>query len=632
MKNRSIETVLYSTVGVGVMLLIVVAVNFIVGALRYRVDLTEDKVYTLSAGTKAIISKLPGPVKIRFYYTQNENNMPVVLKNYAQRIDDLLSEYQKLGGGNVQVERLNPQPDTDAEDFANMDGVEAKQVSMAGDSVYLGLSFTYLDEKNSIPFLTPDRDKFLEYDISRAIARVVNPERPTIGVMSGAPVFGQQPNPMMMQMGQQPQSQPPWMFMSELERDFNVKRVDLTADKIDDDIKVLVVIHPKGISEKTQFAIDQFVMRGGKLMAFLDPFCAMEGRSNPMMGQQSSGSNMEKLLKAWGLEFDSNKVLADMSLRSPRFHPRVSLLVPSLTPEYIKQDEVLTAEIDNLVLAFPGVFTGTPAEGLKMETILKSSPNSQLVDRFMAELSGEQVAKEFKPSGKEYALAVRLHGKFKTAFPDGKPADKPEGEEKKDDKKPEEKKTDSLKETKAENQVVLVGDCDMLNEQFYAEMQNFFGQRVMSVNAGNLSFLQNGVELFSGDSNLMNARSRATKARNFTLIRQMQAKAEQQYQAELQKLETEQNETQRKISELQSKKDAKSRFVLSPEQQAELEKFRKTMAGTKKHLKEVRKELRRDQEALETRLKWINIAVMPVLVAVFGVGLALFNRKRTAAK
>jgi ABC-type uncharacterized transport system involved in gliding motility auxiliary subunit len=632
MKNRSLETILYSTVGVAAMLLIVIVVNFIFGAMRMRMDLTEEKVYTLSDGTKAILHKLDGPVKIRFYCTQGDNNMPVVLKNYAQRIEDLLAEYRKLGKGNIEIEKLNPQPDTDAEDFANMDGVEGKQISMGGDTVYLGVSIAYLDEKVAIPFMTPEREKFLEYDISRAISRVMNPKRPIIGVMSGAPVFGQPANPMMQQMGQQQANQPAWMFVGELQRDFNVKQIQMDVDKIDDDVKVLFVIHPKSISDKAQYAIDQFIMRGGKLVAFLDPFCAMEGRSNPMMGQMAGGSSMEKLLKSWGLEFDSNKVLADANLRSPRYNPRVAMVLPSFTPDYIKQDEILTSQIDNLVMAFAGVFSGTPTEGLKMETILRSSQNSQLVDRFMAEMGGEQISKDFKPGGKEYGVAVRVKGKFKTAFPNGKPEDKPAEGEKKDEKKDAPKADDTIKQCKDDNQVILVGDADMLHEQFYADTQNVFGQRVMMMHSGNLSFLQNAAELLSGDSNLVNARSRATKSRSFTLIREMQAKAAQQFQAELQKLEAEQAEAQRKISELQSKKEAKQRFVLSPEQQAELEKFRKTSAETRKHLKEVRKSLRREEEALETRLKWVNIAGMPVLVTIFGVGLALYNRKRTAAK
>ncbi|MEI7729001.1 MAG: Gldg family protein [Verrucomicrobiota bacterium] len=631
MKHKSFETVLYSTVGVAIMLLIVVAINFMVGLWRFRMDLTEEKAYTLSAGTKAILGKLDGPVKVRFYCTQNDNNMPVPLRNYAQRIDDVLAEYKKLSGGKLQVEKLDPQPDTDAEDFANMDGVEGKSLSMGGEAIYLGVSIAYLDEKVALPFLTPERDKYLEYDLSRAISRVMNPQRPTIGIISGAPIFGTPMNPMMMQMGQQPQQQPPWMFISELERDFTVKQLNSDLDSLDNDIKVLLLIHPKNLSDKTLFAIDQYIMRGGKLVCFLDPFCAMEGRSDPMRGQQSSGSNLEKLLKTWGMEFDSSKVLVDMGLRNPRFHPRVAHLLPAFDAQHLKQDEIITSQIDNVVMAFAGAFTGTPVEGLKQDVLMKSSPNSQLVDRFMAEMSGEQVAKDFKSSGKEYNVAVRLSGKFKTAFPDGKPEDKPEGD-KKDEKKPEAKKDDSLKVCKADNQVILFGDVDMLHEQFYAEQGNFFGQRVMIPNAGNLSLLQNTVELYSGDSNLVNARSRATKARYFTLIRDMQAKAAERFQTELAKLETDKNELRRKISELQAKPDAKQRFVLPPEAKAEIEKYRKSEVETSKRLKQVRKELRSEEEAMSNKLKWVNIAGMPALVTIFGLGLAVYNRKRTAAK
>jgi len=628
MKHKSFETALYSTIGVAVMLLIVVAINVITSMTRMRVDLTEDRIYTLSEGTRKILSKLDGKLKIRFYCTRDEAAMPVNYRNHAQRIDDLLAEYKKLAGGKLEIQKLDPQPDTDAEDFANADGVEPRQVGIT-ESVFMGLSFTYLDTKAALPFMDPGREKFLEYDISRAIAQVVNPERPVIGLMSGLPVFGMPSNPMMMQMGQR--GQEPWLFVSELQKDFNVKQVQMETDKIDDDIKLLIVMHPKNISDKAQFAIDQFVLRGGRLIAFLDPYAAMEGRQNPMMGGgPQGGSNMEKLLKAWGLEFDSNKVLADANLRSPRFHPRYQYLLPNLTPQYIKQDEIITGQIDNLILAFAGVFTGTPAEGLKMDTLLESSEQSQLVDRFMAEMAGEQVGKDFKPGNRKYSLAVRLTGKFKTAFPEGKPEDKPAEGEKKEENK-EAKKDEALK-AGPETTVILVGDADMLHEQFYAEVQSFLNQKIMMIHSGNLTFLQNAVELLGGDASLVNARTRATKSRNFEVIRNIRTQAAADYQAELQKLEEKKNETQRKLSELQSKKDPKQRFALSPEQAAEIERYKKEQVETNKRLKEVRKQLRRREEKLETTLKLVNILVMPGVVTAMGIGLALYNRKRTAAK
>ena len=623
---------LFSTIGVAAMLLVFIALNFIVGTLRFRVDMTAEKAYTLSDGTRKIISRIDTPVKIRFYCSQGEE-MPVPFKNYAQRVDDLLNEYRQASKGKITLEKFDPKPDTDAEEAANADGVEALNISPT-ESVRIGISLACLDQRVALPALSPERERFLEYDLSRALSQVLSPEKPVIGVMSALQVMGGQMNPMMMQMNPNQRPPQPWMFVNELRRDFTVKEVQMDTDQIEADIKVLLVLHPKAISEKAQFAIDQFVLRGGKLIACLDPVAVMDNPGNPMMGgmQQPTGSSLEKLLKAWGLDLENGKVLIDMQLRSPRYNPKVAPLLLAPAKPNMKSDEIMLAQLDNVLFPFAGAFTGTPAEGLKLETLIKSSTDSQLVDGFMARMSSEAVVKDFKPSGKEYNVAVRLRGKFKTAFPAGKPdAPKAEGEEKKDEK-PAEKKDDALKASDKENTVILFADSDFLNDQFCVEVANFMGQQVAMPVSGNLTLLQNMVELLGGDDNLVNARSRATQARPFTRVRDIQAKAESKFLEEVKKLEEERNATQRKIQELQSKKEAGQRFILSPEQKKELENLRKSESQAGRKLKEVRKELRKEVDSLENRVKWMNIAGMPLLVAFFGVGLALVNRNRRAAK
>src|SRR5215471_17751077 len=436
MKKKSFETILYSTLGVGAMALVLIALNFILGSVKQRIDLTKERAYTLSAGTKAILRKLDTPVRVRFYCTQSETATPetVYLKGYSKRVEDLLDEYKQIAGNKLIVEKFDPQPDSDAEDSARLDGIEGQPLSN-GERFYLGLSVSMLDEKQTIPFLAPNKERLLEYDLSRAISRVVTPEKPVVGIMSPMPVFGMPANPMMMQMGQQ--GQEPWVLVNELKNDFNVKRIGMDVDKIDDDVKVLLVIHPRDISDKTQFAIDQFIMRGGKLIAFLDPLPLMDTREqNQMLGNiPNTGSSLPKLLQAWGLQFDTAKVLADLTFkmqvggRNNRAVDAPAFL--SLTPQGINKDDIVTGQIDSIWLPFAGVFTGTPVAGLKETVLLKSTADSQLVDGFMANLSGANVLKEFKPSGTSYKLAIRLTGKFKTAFPNGPPEEKKE-EEKKD--------------------------------------------------------------------------------------------------------------------------------------------------------------------------------------------------------
>ena len=417
MKKKQLETFLYSTIGVVAMVLILIAVNLIASRVRQRIDLTAEKAYTLSPGTRAILAKLDTPVQIRFYCTKNANAMPVFLTTYAQRVEDLLGEYRQASKGRIEIQRLNPEPDSDAEDSARLDGVEGQQLR-TGEKVYLGLSVGMLDQKQAIPFLTPDRERLLEYDISRAIARVMTTEKPVIGVMSSLPVMGEM-NPMAMQRGQN--GPPPWAFIAELKKDFSVKQVEVTADKIPDDIKVLVVIHPKAISDNTQYALDQFVLRGGKLVAFVDPLCALD-RSPAQSGMMPppSSSTLDKLFRAWGLTFDVTQVVADLEhVAQLQQGPHPAVLAMNETG--INKEDVVSAQADNLLMAFSGAFSGTPADGLTKTVLIKSSKRSQLVDARTASFAGGQIASNFNASGTEYPLAIRLAGKFKTAFPDGKP-------------------------------------------------------------------------------------------------------------------------------------------------------------------------------------------------------------------
>ena len=646
--QRKWEPLFYSGLGVAAMLLILIAVGVITSFAKVRVDLTQDRLYTLSEGTRKILGKIDAPLTIHFYRTRDQNEMPTDLRNYADRVDDLLAEYRQAAGGKIVIKKFDPKPDSDAEDSARLDGVEGQVLGAGGligmgEKIYLGLSVISLDQKVPLPFLDPRRERLLEYDLTRAIAQVLNPQKPNLGVMSGLPVFGQMMNPMMMRMGQQ--GQEPWIFVSELKRDFNVREVPMTTEKIDDDLQVLVVVHPSNITEKTQYALDQFVLRGGKLIAFLDPLSVVDSRNaadmqNMLQRAASGGSSLDRLVKAWGLEFDLNKVLADKNYvttirRGDRPAPEPTWL--SLTGEAINRDEVVTSDIDNLLLPGAGVFTGTPATGLTQTPLLTSSGNSMLVDKMMAQFGGD-TTRDFKPEGKQFTIAVRLTGKFKTAFPDGQPGGDPKTQDADDDSADPDKANSgstaaSLKESTKDGLVVLVGDTDLLFDQFTVQVQNFFGQRLIQPFNQNLTLLQNVVEQLMGDSDLIKVRSRAIRSRPFQVVKSIQAEAERKYLATIKQLEDEAAETQRKLNELLQNRDAKDqRLILPPDVQKDIATLRAREAETNRELKRVRKQLRSDIDSLEKRLKWINIAGMPIVVAFAGVSLALVKRKKTAAK
>jgi len=400
MKEKNIEAILYSTAGVAAMFVVLLAFYVVTSAVKTRVDLTADKAYTLSDGTRRILAKLDSPVTLRYYCSQAA--MPPELKPYAQEIEDLLGEYQQAAKGKILLEKYDPKPDSDAEDSARLNGVQGAPIQ-PGENIYLGLSVSRLDYKVAIPswldlLRDPSRERLLEYEISQAITRVINPEPATVGVMSALPVLGQEPNPMMMRMGQQ--TQPPALFVSELKKSFNVKEVPVTATNIEDNIKVLVVDHPRGISDAGQYAIDQFVMRGGKLIAFMDPHAFFDQQHDQMaqvLGQSSGQSSLDKLFRAWGIDMDISKVAADVNF-AMRSRGAVQPAVLILTSKGINADDAVTSQIDNVVLPFAGAFTGKPVEGLKETVLLSTTADSELIDGMLSSIGSENIIKDFKPS------------------------------------------------------------------------------------------------------------------------------------------------------------------------------------------------------------------------------------------
>lgn len=632
---KNYQTILYSTGGIVAVFVILVIANFVLGAVKQRIDLTEGAIYTLSAGTRGVIAKLESPVKVRFYFSQSDPSVPLALKAFGRRVEDLLGEFRQTSAGKIIVEKLDPQPDSDAEDSAALDGVEA-QVTGAGDRFYLGLSVSQLDQKFALPALTLDRERLLEYDLARAIGRTTTAKKPVVGVMTPLPAFGRGGNPMMGMPAQEP-----WVFTSELKRDYNVKRVDPNAEKIEDDIGVLLVIHPRGISDQAQYAIDQFVMRGGRLVALLDPYAYFD--QIPGMGRSEGGtaSTLDKLLKAWGVGFDATKVVTDVKFLSGG-GPRALPTLLSLSGSALNQEDVTTSRLGFLLMPFTGAFSGTPPEGIRQTVLIKSSTYSALSDASASMTQGDAAVKDFAPSGKEFPLAVRLTGKFKTAFPEGRPAG-PEKAGDKGDKKGDKKAAGKaapaalaaasparphLSASKDENAVVLVGDTDFLNDAAAVSIQEVFGQRIVIPQNGNLAFAQALVEQVAGDPNLISLRTRATASRPFTVIREMEARAQQRYLGKIKELEGSLAQAQEKLGALQKQKTPGQAAILSAAQQAELESFRGKAATIRRELKEVRRDLRADSDALEFWTKLANIAAMPILVVIAGLLLGFARRRK----
>ena len=653
------EQLVYSAVGLVALFLVLVAANFLLSLAPARLDLTQGSIYTLSPGTKKILRSLSSPVKVKLYMSQGEA-VPVPLRGFAQRVEDLVREFKQAAGSNLVVERYNPKPDSEEEDAAQLDGIEPQQL-VTGEQFYLGVAVSQLDRKQAIAAISPQRERLLEYDLVRAISRVGTTERPKIGLMAGLPVLGEKFNPFTRQ------SSDPWVLAGELKREFDVKEVPLSAKEIDKDINVLLLIHPKDMQPEQEYALDQFVLRGGKLIAFVDPYAyfdqspqmpgmpPMPSSSNlptleyaldqfvlrggkliafvdpyayfdqqqpmmPGMPPEPSSSSLPALFKAWGIEMDPGKVIADVVFGSGQ-GARYTPTVLSLNRTALNRDDVVTSTIETLLYAFGGAFQVKNTDGIRVTDLIHSSANSMLVDNFNATKAGDDATKNFKPSGKALPLALRLTGKFKTAFPNGLTLDK----------KPV-PGTPALKESAGENSVILVADVDMLADGAAVDVQDVFGRRVVVPSNGNLALAMGMVEQLAAGDDLISLRSRATSFRPLTVVRELEAEAQKQYFGKIQALEDELNKTTAKLQELQrgakpGSGGAGGQQILNPEQQAEMERFRKTVAAARLELKEVRKNLRQDAEALVFWTKLANIALMPILVALFGLGLALLRRR-----
>ena len=610
---KKYEPLIYSAVGLVALFLILVAVNFLVSRVPARLDLTEGNLYTLSPGTKKILANLQAQVKLKVYVSQGES-VPVQLRGFAQRVEDVVREFKSAAGANLVVERYNPRPDSEEEDAAQLDGIEPQQL-FTGEQFYLGVAVTQLDRKQTLPNISPQRERLLEYDLVRAIARVGSSERPKIGLMAGLPVLGERFNPFTRQ------SSDPWVLANELKREFDVREVPLTAKEIDKEINVLLVIHPRDIQPVSEYALDQFVMRGGKLIVFVDPYAYFDQMPTmPGVPPTPSASTLPTLFKTWGVQMDPGKVVADVVFGSgggARYTPTVL----SLNRTAFSRDDIVTGQIETLLYAFGGAFELKTPENLKATELVRSSPNSMLVDTMNATKSGEEATRSFNPSGNPMPLALRLTGKFTTAFPEGV---------KEDEKKPAAPGTPALRES-PENSVIVVADVDMLADGAAVDIQDVFGRKVVVPSNGNLAFALGMVEQFAAGDELISLRSRAGAFRPLTVVRELEAEAQKEYFGKIQALEEEKQKTQARLQELQKAQGgaAKGAQILSPEQQAELERFKKTYVETNLALKELRKNLRQDAEALVFWTKVANIAVMPLLVALAGLLIALV-RRRTA--
>tara|TARA_B100001173_G_scaffold70572_1_gene59930 strand:+ start:1297 stop:3234 length:1938 start_codon:yes stop_codon:yes gene_type:complete len=642
-KETKFSIFLNSVGGALVILLCVVVFNLISSQLKFKADLTEGNLYTLSDGSKKLLDELANErdgdsessaLEIRFYLTKGEKGVPVFVNDHGKRIEDLLDQYKDYAGSNLELKKINPRRDTDEEELAVNDGIQ-----LLNNAFYVGMAVSYLDTTEVVPFFDPSKSPTLEYDISRAIKNVLKlkEDRQTVGVMSSLNVWGgpDPSNPMAMMNRGAPQ-QPAWYFIRQLQQDLNVERIEATATEIPEDVDVLMVIHPKNVSEATEYALDQFVLSGRKLIVFVDPMALKDegNNQNPQMRIPGMGgaSNLTRLFSKWGVTFEGTKVVADfnyrLTQRDPLSRGRIQPAYLALNKNALNSEEVVTRDLGTIRLPYVGSFdTSKLATGLKATELISSSEQAKLVDGMSSQFNGAKVMDSFltgsedgKPVGtKKYTLALKLSGKFTTAFPEGKPnSGETDNEE---DKKEKEEESTQIKETDNENHVCLIGDTDLLSDEHFLVQQRF-------VISENIAFIQNLVDHF-GDGTLINIRSR-NQNRPFTTIMDLERDAQSKFEGKLKKLEAEQQAILQEKTKMESTGEGSNQFTLSIDPEA-LKDIQKKELEKRKQIREIRKELRAEIDMIQLWIKLANIGIMPIIVIILGIIFFVSKRKKTAA-
>ncbi len=581
-----------------------------------RLDLTENRLYTLSDGTRQVVEELDEPINLYFFYSDRGTENIPFLRSYAQRVREFLEEVAGASGGKVRLSVIDPLPFSEDEERAVGYGLQAVPVGGAGETVFFGLAGTNAtDGQSAIPFFQPDKETFLEYDVAKLIHSLGEPVRPVVGVISRAPMTG----------GFDPasrQMREPWAVLAEMQQIFDVRELNHGTTEIDGDVQVLMLVHPKDLSEDTLYAIDQFVLRGGRLVAFVDPFAETDDSAvdpeNPASAMFANrSSDIARLFGPWGIEFDPQQVVLDRGTAlavnvAPGRPPQRHAAILGLGPTQLNNEDVISAQLSSLNMASVGHLRVSDSSSLELVPLVQSSRDAMAADadrlRFLA-ADPASLLQEFAPAAEHFVLAGRLSGTLASAFP--------------------ERAGDAhLSESAADVQMVVVADTDLLTDRLWVQVTPFFGQRIRNAFANNGDFIVNAVDNMTGSSALISVRGRAVSTRPFTTVDNLKRQADERFRAKEQELQAELDETERRVNELQSGKDQASVLVLSAEQRVELQRFQEEKLRIRRELRQVRRQLDADIETLGTHLKIINIGLMPLLLTFAAIGFAAWRVRR----
>lgn len=599
----------------GLLLILFFAVNILADVVLRgtRIDLTQAKLYTLSSGSKNILSTIKEPITFKLYFSESLTSGQPQLQTHGKRVRELLEEYELRSRGNITLHIIDPEPFSEGEDEARQAGLSGVPAGRRGENFYFGLVATNsTDGRETVPFFDPGQERFLEYELSRLVYNLANPDRKTIGIISSLPITGGPP-PMP---GRPPQGQP-WQIMREIGTLFDVEVIEPSAESIGENIDALLLIHPKNLTEPMLQAIDTFVIGGGAAVVFLDPLCEKDiplgAEQNPMAALQADrSSNLSPLLESWGVTIAQGQIAADldnaMRGQSPDGAGVVSYVqYLSLGKDQVDTADAVTGQLTMLQIGAGGVLIHDEGASTTWTPLVTTSENSMLLDvqRVAFFPRPQELVAEFVPRGEGIAMAGRITGEATSAFTPDKTGD---------------------------INVIVVADADMLSDELWIRPVGF-GNTILGYQklSDNGTFLINALDNMAGSSDLISIRARGTFVRPFTLVEKIQREAEQKYLAEAQGLEEKRGEAQAKLDELQKQRPDAGGMIVTAEQQAEIESFQAQLVATNAQLRQVRYELRKDVESLGLKLKIINIGAAPLVVALAAIGLGMYRNSRRKA-
>jgi len=647
------HTLAWSSIALALILLLSINLFASTTLRNAKADLTQQRLYTMSEGTRQMLRAIDEPISIRLYYSKRLGEAASNYGRFFERVRALLQQYRDISGGKVDVAIFDPEPFSDAEDRAVASGLRGVRLNTEGETGYFGLvGSNATDNEATIPFFTTDREPFVEYDITKLVYSLANPKKRVVGLITGLPLEGGM-NPMAMMGGGR--TLPPQMIMEQIRDFFEVRTLTQDLKEIPADVDVLMVAQPDRLTADAAYAIDQYVLGGGKVLAFVDPVVESGGRPGPMsMGSGPPSPEFIRLLKSWGVDFDPSKTVGDLAnARRVQFgggaRPVVTEYVAwlALGRSSIDEKDVLSGGVERLNLASSGFLSKAEGATTQVAPILLTSPQAMQIAAEKLQMAPDPVGllRAYKPEGKPLMLAARIAGQANSAYPDGAPKPPPKPEEAKapDDKgkedapKPDQPKAADAsaapaKPHKASGRInaIVVADSDLLADQFWVDVREFLGQQVAVPSASNAAFVVNALDNLSGSESLISLRGRGADSRPFQLVDELRRDAERRYREKEQSLTAKLKEVQDQLAKLESAGEGSAAILSEADRQA-IEKFRADMLAVRRELREVKRALREDIDRLDGWLKFTNIALVPLLIGIGGAGWAALRRRRAAA-